>query len=129
MKFVHGKSEKAIFINGRLSTFCRATPNKARAYVSVHLRLVKGYSGVSGKERANAVAKEEAASNRPVLDRPIPRSPSYYHFLQALSIDQRSSYIERDKQQRQGSEFHRRQSRLEDYAAHIGTGRPGKRAK
>ena len=52
VKFVHGKTEKAIFIHG-LSTFCRATPNKARAIMNSNLFL--GSSMADDLRSANAV--------------------------------------------------------------------------
>ena len=57
---------------------CASALTDLGEFVSVHLRWVKGHSGIRGNEEADRIAKEAAGSDGLVPDRPIPRSSSYY---------------------------------------------------
>ena len=47
-------------------------------FVSVHLRWVKGHSGIHGNKKADQLARKTAGSEGQVPDWPIPRSAIYH---------------------------------------------------
>ena len=66
------------WVKSRVILECSRALSEIGRCISVQLCWIKGHSGVEGNERADAAAREAAASQGPLPATAIPRSSAYY---------------------------------------------------